>query len=240
MDGWFTDDLRWYVLFGFVTLTYVWIFYQAFSTKFKAGEEASEASETAMLLNPSFHGYNLHRGKPEGPDNPSLFQWSCSETTWMSIILVVSLYTFYYFWIEGSKSQERKSIRIIKFILAWTHSVLLLLFIPINPFHRRILYNLRTVMAQVASEPLKEFFLAFIFIVLLPLPGVQSVTYTTKIEWLALKLGVFYIFQSLLLGSPQYTVEPASEKRMLPENTSQFVSYMALFATILFFSRVIG
>lgn len=225
--NWFSDNVRWYVLFGVVILSYVWIVYEAFVLKPKKGE--NEASETAMLVNPAYHGYNTIRGEPESPDNPPLFECTQLEKLWMTGIVLVSIYLFYYFWTTGKQKNEPVAIRVIQFILAWFHSVLLLLFIPINPFHKRMLYNGRAVMAQICNDPLKEFLLAFVFIVLLPLPGLSGTSYTQKMEWLALKVGVFYIVQSVLLGSPNYTIEPASENRILPIGTKDFMGYVALF-----------
>ena len=111
--------------------------------------------------------------------------------------------------------------------------VILLFFIPVNNFHRRLLYNARCTIAQVCNDPLKELWLAFLFIVLLPLPGSSS--HTERISWMALKLGIFYVIQNFLLGSPNYKIESVLENNSLPDSdtNSQLLGYGILFLIII-------
>jgi hypothetical protein len=78
---------------------------------------------------------------------------------------------------------------------------------------------------------------AFVFIVLLPLPkiGGKAPTWSTKMQWLALKVGIFYVFQSLFLGKPNYQVEPPEDEKALPLTNEEFSLYgiIALVAIVL-------
>jgi len=147
-----------------------------------------------------------------------------SESILLSIIIIITLYLFWNIMIN-SKSDVPMYVKIIQFVFVWTHVVLLLFFIPVNSFHRRLLYNARSVMAQICNNSLKELWIAFLFIVLLPLPGSSS--HKERISWFALKLGIFYIIQNFLLGSPNYKIESVSENNSLPDSdtTTQLLGY---------------
>jgi hypothetical protein len=114
-------------------------------------------------------------------------------------------------------------VRGIQFLMAWTNSVILLFFLPMNDFHRRMLYNLRAVGVAICNDAMKELWMAFLFIVVLPLPGSQSPT--DRMSWMALKLGVFYIGQNILLGSPNYALEPYTENKTIPETGKELVGF---------------
>jgi hypothetical protein len=232
------DSYRWVILFICVFFSYIYLFYQA-NTYFDSSnntEEPNEHRETALLLNPDRGGYNVVRGDIS---SPSLFEWNTSEYVLIAIVCIV---TFLLAWVvffnpADNMEKESKYIQFLSFLLIWSHTVMLLFYIPVNAFHQRMLYNLRSFAAQVCNNPLKELWLAFLFIVLVPIPGSRS--HTERIWWLILKLGIFFIAQNILIGSPNYKVESADEKKSLPDTTSQFVGYgiFVLIIVLLFYNE---
>lgn len=222
------ESARWVILFVAVLLSYAYIFYTAYNYKSNP-DNISEKSETALFLNPSLGGYNKVRGDP---NSPPLFKWDTSEIILVSAVSIITLFLFWYI-INKSEPDTPLYVKIIQFIFTWTHIVILLFFIPVNNFHRRILYNARSTLAQICNDPLKELWLAFLFIVLLPLPGSSS--HTERISWMALKLGIFYIIQNLLLGPPNYKIESVIKNNSLPDSDTktQLLGYGILFIIII-------
>lgn len=210
-----SDENRWIILFVFVLASYVYMFYQSYTSS----RDDPEKTQMAYLLNPNAGGYRVVRGDMS---SPSLFKWDAWEYTMFATAGLLSLVLFYKFVWQGDKNTPWY-IRSIEFVLAWTHSVLLLFFLPVNDFHKRMLYNMRSVAATVCNDALKELWLAFLFIVLLPLPGSRS--HSERMTWMTLKLGVFYIAQNIMLGSPNYKVEPYTEGKILPESSSEMFGY---------------
>jgi len=216
------DHVRWMILFVCVGLSYAYVVYQAFVQ----AHRDPEAQSLAYLLNPAAGGYRTVRGDLS---SPSLFQWDAWEYAMFTLGGLFTVWLFYALVWQNARGTPWY-VRVVEFLLAWTHSVVLLAFLPANAFHRRLLYNLRAALVEVVNHPLKELWLAFLFIVLLPLPGSRS--HTERLTWLALKLGTFYIAQSLLLGSPHYTIEPATDNRVLPESGRTQLGYGALIAVV--------
>ena len=233
------DSYRWVILFICVFISYLWLFYQSTTFVNTSGATPSEHRETAMLLNPHVGGYNVVRGNPS---SASLFQWNTSEYVMVAIVAIVTILLGWVVFFNPTKGmeQESKYVQILSFLFIWTHTVLLLIFIPVNVFHQRLLYNLRSFMAQICNNPLKELWLAFLFIVLIPVPGSRS--HTERMWWLILKLGIFYVVQNILLGSPNYKIESANEKKSLPDTTNQFIGYgiFVLVLLLLFYNESCG
>lgn len=216
------DNVRWVILFLFVLASYAYVFYQAF-----LGPTSDEESkQMAYLFNPSAGGYRVIRGDMS---SPSLFEWDKWEYWLLSVAGIMTVVLFYKFVWQNEKNTPWY-IRSIEFILAWSHSVIVLFFLPVNKFHTRMLYNLRSVTAAVCNDALKELWLAFLFIVLLPLPGSRS--HSERITWMALKLGIFYIVQNILLGSPNYKTEPYTDNKILPESGSEMLGYGIFLAVV--------
>ena len=230
------DSYRWVILFICVFLSYLWLFYQSTTFFDTSSVTPSEHRETAMLLNPHVGGYNVVRGNPS---SASLFQWNTSEYVMVAIVAIVTILLGWVVFFNPTKGMEQESryVQILSFLIIWTHTVLLLLFIPVNSFHKRLLYNLRSLMAQICNNPLKELWIAFLFIVLVPVPGSRS--HTERMWWLILKLGIFYVVQNVMLGSPNYIVESASESKTLPDTTNQFIGYgiFVIVLLLLFFNE---
>ena len=226
------ENHRWYVLFVFVLLSYVYIYVSASRapSDYQSSTAPSEEGEGALLLLPSRGGYRRVRGNPS---TPSLLEWTVSEIMLLGGMVVFTVALAWYFLRLPSSAAGGLTwtSRVIEYILLWTHSVLLLLLLPINPFHTRILYNFRSWIAQICNDPLKELLMAFFFIVVLPLPG--STSQAERLLWLSLKIGVFYIGQSFLLGSPNYTLEPETDHQALPESQSQLIGYAVLLGMVL-------
>ena len=42
-----------------------------------------------------------------------------------------------------------------------------------------------------------------------------------------MKLGIFYVVQNILLGSPNYKIEDADQNVKIPDTTGQFIGYGA-------------
>jgi hypothetical protein len=219
IDHLLSENNRWYILFGFVMLSYVYLFLNA-----KYGKDTDEKKETALLILPEKGGYNKVRGDPS---SPHLFEWNNSEIRLIIFAIVISIGLFIYLRIVNKNTSW--PIYLIQFTLIWSHTVLLLFLIPVNKFHTRILYNVRSLCTQIVNEPLKELFAAFLFIVLLPLPGGQSTKYSDRVSLLVLKIGLFYIFQGILLGKPNYKMEDASEEKIIPQDGKDLLGYGAFF-----------
>ena len=181
----------------------------------------------AYLFNPSAGGYRVVRGDMT---SPSLFVWDKWEYGLLGVVILMSVALFYKLVWQNEKSTPWY-VRSIGFILAWTHSVIVLFFLPVNKFHIRMLYNLRAVIAAVSNDALKELWMAFLFIVLLPLPGSRS--HSERMTWMMLKLGGFYIVQTMLLGSPNYKIESYTEGKILPEDGAEMVGYGLFLAVVL-------
>lgn len=233
LDQWLADENhRWLVVLGFVLLSYVYLFVAANQAPadYRPEEAPTEEGETALFLLPSRGGYCQKRGDPS---SAPLFEWNTSEIVLLVSGVVLTLGLTWYFFRRQGASDLTLTSRIIEYILLWTHIVLLLMFLPVNAFHTRLLYNFRSWAAQLCNDPLKELAMAFFFIVMLPLPG--STSHSERLVWLALKIGIFYIGQSFLLGSPHYTVEPESEHAALPETRNQLLGYGVLLALSLGF-----
>lgn len=221
------EQTRWIILFISVIITYIYMLYVSY--QFTESSSASQqARETAFLFNPSLGGYNVVRGDPH---SPSLFEWNAAEYTLISIIIIATI--FLYWKIVIKQTGEKFYIKVFQFILAWLHSVLLLFLIPVNNFHKRMLYNFRSLLATVCNEPLQELWLAFLFIVVLPLPGSKS--HKERITWFGGKLAIFFVLQNFLLGSPNYSIEPATDNTVIPGTTLEYVGYFTfvLLVTIL-------
>jgi hypothetical protein len=219
------EPVRWVILFISVILTYVYLLYNTFTYK-NTSTDVSEERETALMFNPSLGGYNEIRGDV---NSKSLFKWDASECALLSIAILCSIFLYWVIVIKQNNDIP-KYIKIIQFLIIWVHIMGLIMIIPVNRFHKRILYNCRSLMTQVCNNSLKELWLAFLFIVVLPLPG--SVSYNQRISWFALKLGIFYIIQNFLLGSPNYKIEDSSKDESIPETKSQIAGYAILFSVI--------
>jgi hypothetical protein len=217
------NSVRWIILFVSVSLTYFYMLYISFT--YNKDSASEEETEHAMLFNPSAGGYNKIRGDI---NSPSLFEWNPAE--YCILILVILSTIFLYWYIVIQEKTEKLYIKLFQFILAWTHTVIIILFIPVNDFHRRMLYNLRAVAASVCNQPLQEVWIAFLLIVILPLPG--STSHKERISWLAVKLGIFYVLQNFLLGPPNYKVEPSEKNVILPDTGRDYIGYGLLVVII--------
>ena len=221
------EPTRWIILFICVMLIYIYMLYISYT--FTDSQSASKhRKEAAMLFNPSLGGYNKVRGDPS---SQSLFEWNTSECIFFSIIIIATLCL--YWKIVVKQTGEKFYIKVFQFILAWTHSVILLFLIPINNFHKRILYNFRSLLATICNEPLQELWIAFLFIVVLPFPGSKS--HKERITWLGGKLAVFFVLQSFLLGSPNYSIESYEDNSTVPGTSLEYLGYVTfvLIVTIL-------
>lgn len=170
---------------------------------------SEENRAMALWLNPGAYGY---REKLGDPNSPSLWD----PTDWKEWVLLTAVFvtfgiTFYLF--RRDEGDDPIWLTLVKTFIVWSHTGLLLLLLPINKFHKRFLYNFRVALARVVEEPAKELFLAFVFIVLFPLPGAEDSTIAERYTWLAIKMGIFYIFQSVMLGAPTYRVEPPNKEK---------------------------
>ena len=219
------NDVRWKALGLIMLLSYGYFIYSAYSGR-KSSNPTPQEREFSYLLIPGADGYATKRGQPEGPSNPSLFKWNWSQVLIFVVAVVITVAMVMWF-IKDYKKGDDKLVVFIMFAVLWVHTVILLFFLPINPFQKRILYNTRAAAVTVVNDPLKELVAAFVFIVLLPLPkiGGQVPTWSTKMQWLALKVGIFYVFQSLFLGKPNYQVEPPEDEKALPLNEQEFSMY---------------
>jgi hypothetical protein len=214
-----TNDRRWILLFLVTLGTYVYLIYGAI-----VGTQPSatpEQRETAYLLNPEAYGYQAERGNAR---SKTLFEWDTQEIILWTVVGLCTLLVVWKWWKSTWKSTLWYLVP-LQILLVWAHTVILLFFLPVNSFHRRILYNTRSVLVQVCNDPLKELVLAFIFIVLIPLPGTQWISGGERLTWLALKLGLFYILQSILLGSPNYSIEPPDQARVVPVSAKNLEGY---------------
>ena len=221
IDEFLSDEKRWYILFVSIVLSYFYILYNSFY-----GSETEENLQFSYFLNPNKGGYRETRGDLT---SPSLFKWDYKEIILLVVMALISFFLFY----KLKQNNHSWFMFFIQVFIFWFHSVAFLFFIPINDFHKRVLYNTRATMISVVNDPLKELFIAFVFIVLLPLPGARNTLYSERMSWLAVKMGVFYIIQNILLGPPRYEIEPSSEGKIIPEKTKDLIGY-GVFLIILF------
>jgi hypothetical protein len=226
VDHWLSDNARWYILAVCILLSYGYIFYAAYRGLHDNDEEDKQ---TAYLLLPQAGGYNVVRGDTS---SPSLFEWNWQEYVLLTIAILFTIGLIWYSWFNKKTSQD-SLVMGIQFILLWFHSVAFLFFLPVNAFHKRVLYNTRSMLVQIVNQPERELFLTFLFVVLLPLPNARNSTYTDRMSWLSLKLGVFYVLQNILLGNPNYRIEPYTDGRILPESRSDMIHY-GFFIMLLF------
>jgi hypothetical protein len=230
------DSYRWVILFLCVFFSYLWLFYQSTTYFDTSSVTPSEHRETAMLLNPNVGGYNVDRGSLT---SGSIFQWNASEYIVIAISILVTILLGWVVFFNPTDGMEKQSryVQFLSFLIIWTHTVLLLIFIPVNAFHQRLLYNLRSLMAQICNNPMKELWIAFLFIVLVPIPGSRS--HTERMWWMVVKLGIFYVVQNILLGSPNYQIELASADTKLPDTTTQYIGYgvLVLVVVLLLFNE---
>jgi hypothetical protein len=191
------------------------------SYTFTDSQSASKhRKEAAMLFNPSLGGYNKVRGDI---NSKSLFEWNASESILFSIIIITTI--FLYWKIVVKQTGDKFYIKVFQFILAWTLSLIVLFLIPVNNFHKRVLYNFRSLLATICNEPLQQLWLAFLFIVVLPFPGSKS--NKQRITWLVVKLAVFFVLQSFLLGSPNYSIESYEDNSTVPGTSLEYLGYVA-------------
>lgn len=227
IDRWLSDNARWYILAICVILSYGYFFYVAYKG---LHSDNDENKQTAYFFLPQAGGYNVIRGDTS---SPSLFEWNWQEYVLITSIIFFTFGLMWYSWSVRNKRGDGLLVNFIQFVLLWFHSVAILFFLPVNAFHKRVLYNARAMLVQIVNQPERELFLTFLFVVLLPLPNARNSTYSDRMSWLSLKLGVFYVMQNVLLGNPNYHVEPYTENRILPESRSELL-YYGFFVVLLF------
>lgn len=226
-----SQKFRW-ILFAVVTfVAYAFILYQSLIGN---SDNASEDQKQAALwLNSEAGGYNEIRGDTS---SPSLYSWSDPAEIAIFVTLIISAIAFFGWaiWLWRNAGENIRVTQIIMWFMLWTHVCLFLYMIPVNEFHKRFLYNARSYMASALSDSGKELFLAFIVIVLLPIPEANpNASFTTRMSWLMLKLGLFYIIQNILLGSPRYVVEDYQNEQISGVTNSDKIYYGITFAIIL-------
>jgi hypothetical protein len=188
-----------------------------------------ENKATALLLNPKAHGYNKIIGDPNSPTlwNPK------DPREWVLLTLVFSIGPLFFFFFRKKEPHDPIWLTIVKSATVWIVLSLPVILIPINPFHRRMLYNFKVFLARIVEQPAKELFMAFLFIVLFPLPGGEKSTASIRLVWLAMKLGIFYILQNLLLGAPKYIIDPPEKEKILYVSKSGVVYYSLIIIGII-------
>jgi hypothetical protein len=209
------DSTRWVMLFVVVIPLYIWMMVKAFIGKMS--DKNAQDKDIAYLFGRG-GGYNKIRGDP---NSPSLFKWSAGQISYLLFIFVLTCLQFWWIVIGIDVGKKRHFgavkecdsiwVRLSKFFIIWVHTTLLLFLVPINPFHKRINYNARAAAISVVNDPAKELLLAFAFIVLLPLPHSQEKSAADKFTWLGAKLGLFYVFQNIMLGRPHYKLKSTSK-----------------------------
>ena len=66
------------------------------------------------------------------------------------------------------------------------------------------------------------------------MPGGENTTVATRLVWMAMKLGIFYIFQNLLLGAPKYDINKDPDKeKIIYTNKTATGYYIALILGII-------
>jgi hypothetical protein len=226
VDSFFdNNENRWWILFISVIASYVYLIYNAYTS---SGDD-QEKIETSLLINPSKGGYRKDRGNLS---SPSLFEWNASEICMIIMGVVWIIASWFYF--VYYRPNPNQNIRLIEFFVISSHLILLWMLIPVNDFHKRILYNGRSLAAQVCNNSMKELWMAFLFIVVLPIPGStsDSRSHSKRMTWMLLKLGLFYIVQNILLGSPNYKIEPAAENKIISESSYELLGYGLLVAVM--------
>lgn len=216
-------DVQWCLFFIFVVCSYGYIIWSARI----ASKDDSQEHDLALLFFPDLGGYNTKRGDTQ---SDSLFQWNWTEILWVSIIGIFTIALLVFVWKRGTKHNTSHIVIIMQFLLIWTQSIILLLFVPVNPFHLRMLYNARAAAVKIVNHPQQGIFWAFLFLILLPLPYENHAknTNTEKVMWLTFKLGVLYMIQHIFLGNPHYKIEPASDEQILANTKSKPLQYALL------------
>lgn len=256
-----TNSIRWTIFTWFSLVTYASFFYlganawneyikkQGATSSFKTDTNLvsgpNARPQKAYLFVPWAGGYNVVRGDVT---SPPLFKWTWQEILfWVAVVLLFPLIFFitYMFYTDGKdclKNQPNPIIYVWIFIMqafsVWLHVVMIMMIIPFNSFHKRFLYNVRCFFAEVVNNPLEELIMAFMFIVVIPWPGeyMMKQNFVARIKLMFFKIGLFYVLQNILIGDPQYTVEPpdtiASNSKYFSEipgsNTLHTIYYWAL------------
>ena len=219
---------RWILTLVSLIFTYL---YMIIGSVYGNKKNASEENKSlALLLNPKAHGYNKII---KDPNSPSLWN-SRDPKEWILLTIILILFPLFFFLFKRQDPKDPIWLLIVKTTVSWLFVSFPLLLLPINPFHKRILYNFKVVLARVVEQPAKELFMAFIFIVLFPLPGGENKTVATRLVWMAMKLGIFYIFQNLLLGAPKYDINKDPDKeKIIYTNKTATGYYIALILGII-------
>jgi hypothetical protein len=214
-----SQRIRWYIFLGATLVMYVFMFYEAHSS-----EKTPENMEAAMWLNPSVGGYRVNRGDV---NSPSLYNFTdpWEIVTNVGILIITIACALWVYRVYKARSPNLGT-EVVQIFILWIHLVLLVYLLPVNPFHERFLYNMRSYAATVVDRPSYELLLAFIFIVLLPLPGVNpNASASKRLGWLAFKLGLFYMIQSVMLGPPHYSVESYNADKVWDVTTRDVIYY---------------
>jgi len=194
----FSRENRWLLTLFAQVFIYLYVFYGAWTGTSKNASD--ENKQAAYWLNPKAYGYRKIRGDAKAPS-----LWDSSDPKeWILLAIVFALLPITYYLLRKYDPKSPHWLTAVMAFITWTHSGLLLLLLPINPFHKRFLYNFKAFAVEILNEPAKELFYAFAFIVLFPLPGSENATVNDRYTWLGVKMGLFYFFQTLLLGAPNY------------------------------------
>jgi len=223
----FSRRNRWILTF----LTQMVIYGYMIGTAIKGNKKGASGDEIAMArwLNPNANGYRKKMGDPNSPSLWDLSDWK----EWIMITAVIATFGILFYLFRRDEGDDPMWLSIFKTFILWSHTGTVLLLIPINDFHRRFLYNFRVVLARIVEEPAKELFLAFVFIVLFPLPGAEDVTTSERYTWLAIKVGIFYMFQSVMLGSPTYKIESPDDNKLIGISKKESKYYAIILAVII-------
>ena len=227
-----SQNVRWYLMCFVMLATYFWLWYVGQNG---INSENEESKQTALFVNPAAGGYNEIRGDVT---TPSLFDINNTiEQVIIGLIIclgVLSLIYFFYY-----RHDDTIFVTFIKWFVGWSHLALAIFILaPLvglnNPFHQRLLYNVRSLLSAMSNGAGKELYLAFIFIVIMPLPSTQKTTFGQRMNWLFLKLGLFFIFQVFLLGAPTFYVESYKENKLLPDTKNEAYTVLIVICIILF------
>ena len=206
------ESTRWKITFAVTLIFNLYILHKSYKPK----EKRSKDDEAwARLLNFKANGYKKDIGNPS---SPNLFELNFKEVLFITFCSVV----FYY--VYKSNIDVNFTMTFIRVFVIFSIVLFLLFSIPINDFHTRFLYNLKNVVANVVQDPGYELFMGFLFIVVLPLPGMGKKKIEERSFWLATKLGTFLIWQGLFLGPPKYNIpSPEEEPNLhLPQNSKVY------------------
>jgi hypothetical protein len=220
----FSRRNRWILMFAATIVIYFYLALGAYQGMNKNATAENKAA--AVWLNPKANGYRKTLGDKS---TPSL--WDPKDPKeWVLLTITASLLPIIYYLMRKEKPEDSRWFTLMKAFTIWSNTALILLLLPINPFHKRFLYNFKVFLARVLEEPAKELFLAFVFIVLLPLPGAEKSTVAQRFTWLAIKMGLFYFVQTLLLGAPKYTLLPPDQEKSVYLTKKQAGYYGAIIA----------